>query len=402
MPSTTNVNMMTTVHAKSNGIGFAVPDFCKTPTPAGPVPIPYPNTALSKDATDVSSTVTVDGNGIMVKGSSFAMSVGDEAGTAGGVASNKFKGKAEFMNYSFDVKVEGKAVARLKDPMGQNCGSALNVPSPAEGQQPIILLDISQIGATKDDACKKLQENEVPREGVDNPADKAGMLQKDFDAIKETCKNEKAIISFRDTNPACKKWLEQGVPSKGHDVLEKTWKADNLQTKELKDEFAGLVSDQMEMPEGKKFDNPRLHPKGKLTGDYDMMDMLDAGGGRIQGESPRDFRLRERMNRAIGEPDRIMHGCQSEYANYLKGHPDEKPVKSLFKPEKPLTVFDGSKGKVYRCETYEDVFNFYKCKDAHIPPEWEVYAGKGEVGKDKIGVFASSKKYWSGGVIIHD
>jgi hypothetical protein len=49
------------------------------------------------------------------------MSTGDEAGSAGGgVASNKIKGKAEFVNFSFDVKAEGKNVARALDLMLHN------------------------------------------------------------------------------------------------------------------------------------------------------------------------------------------------------------------------------------------------------------------------------------------
>jgi hypothetical protein len=48
------------------------------------------------------------------------MSSGDEAGAAGGVASNKIKGKAEFVNFSFDVQVEGSNVARGLDMMLHN------------------------------------------------------------------------------------------------------------------------------------------------------------------------------------------------------------------------------------------------------------------------------------------
>jgi hypothetical protein len=66
---------------------------------------------------DQSEKVKCDGQSVCVKDSSFRMSTGDEAGTAGGgVASNKIKGKAEFVNYSFDVKFEGKNVARALDP----------------------------------------------------------------------------------------------------------------------------------------------------------------------------------------------------------------------------------------------------------------------------------------------
>lgn len=66
------------------------------------------------------------------------MSTGDEAGTAGGgVVSNKIKGKAEFVNFSFDVLVEGKNVARALDLMLHN---DKNTPPFPVVQGPIIAL----------------------------------------------------------------------------------------------------------------------------------------------------------------------------------------------------------------------------------------------------------------------
>jgi hypothetical protein len=121
MPVTVGVNNMSVVHQGSNGITQAFPDVCKTPSPAGPVPIPYPNIAQSSDTADGASTVLSDGNPTCVKDSNFRMSTGDEAGSAGGgVVSNKIKGKAEFVNFSFDVMFEGKNVARAMDPMLHN------------------------------------------------------------------------------------------------------------------------------------------------------------------------------------------------------------------------------------------------------------------------------------------
>ena len=121
MPVTVGVNFLSVVHKDSNGVTIAFPDVCKTPTPAGPVPIPYPNIAQSCDTASGSSSVKCDGNPICLKDSNFRMSTGDEAGSAGGgVVSNKIKGKAEFVNFSFDVKVEGKNVARAFDLMLHN------------------------------------------------------------------------------------------------------------------------------------------------------------------------------------------------------------------------------------------------------------------------------------------
>lgn len=120
MPVTVGVNYLSVIHAGSNGITSAFPDVCKTPTPGGPVPIPYPNIAMSQDTSKGASTVKCDGNPVCVKDSNFMVSTGDEPGSLLGVASNKVKGKAEFVNFSFDVKIEGKNVPRAFDLMLHN------------------------------------------------------------------------------------------------------------------------------------------------------------------------------------------------------------------------------------------------------------------------------------------
>lgn len=154
MSATINVNKRTVVHKSSNGISTAFPDVCKTPTPGGPVPIPYPNIAQSADTAKGSKTVKMDGNPIMLKGSNFSTSTGDEAGTAGGgVASSKTKGKAEFVNYSFDVKVEGKNVPRLGDMMVQNKGASANTPPMPEVQPPLVVV----VSPAQDQQAKCMQ-----------------------------------------------------------------------------------------------------------------------------------------------------------------------------------------------------------------------------------------------------
>jgi hypothetical protein len=122
MGVTVGVDNLSVIHKDSNGISTAFPDVCKTPAPPAPfVPIPYPNIAKSSDTADGSETVKCDGNPICLKDSNFSTSTGDEAGTAGGgIISSKTKGKAEFVNFSFDVKVEGKNVARALDIMLHN------------------------------------------------------------------------------------------------------------------------------------------------------------------------------------------------------------------------------------------------------------------------------------------
>jgi len=129
VPVTVGVNNMSVVHAGSNGISIAFPDVCKTPAPpAPPIPIPYPNIAKSSDTAQGAKTVNCDGNPVCVKDSNFMVSTGDEAGSLFGVASNKVKGKAEFVNFSFDVQIEGKNVPRAMDMMLHNDKNTPPVP----------------------------------------------------------------------------------------------------------------------------------------------------------------------------------------------------------------------------------------------------------------------------------
>ena len=71
-------------HKGSGGMSMVFPDVCKTPTPAGPIPIPYPNIGKASDTSGGPTKVTCDGEMPMVKGAKYSMSAGDEAGTAGG------------------------------------------------------------------------------------------------------------------------------------------------------------------------------------------------------------------------------------------------------------------------------------------------------------------------------
>jgi hypothetical protein len=121
MAVTVGVNFLSVVHQDSGGVTIAFPDVCKTPAPPGPpIPLPYPNIAKSSDTAKGTTSVKCDGQPVCVSDSNFMVSTGDEAGSLLGIASNKVKGKAEFVNWSFDVKFEGKGVARAFDPMLHN------------------------------------------------------------------------------------------------------------------------------------------------------------------------------------------------------------------------------------------------------------------------------------------
>lgn len=120
MSQSTFANCRGIAHKGSGGMSIAFPDVCKTPSPGGPIPIPYPNTAKASDTSGGPGTVKTDGEMPMVKGATYSTSIGDEAGSAGGIISSTTKGEAEFMLYSFDIKFEGNNVCRLGDPLFHN------------------------------------------------------------------------------------------------------------------------------------------------------------------------------------------------------------------------------------------------------------------------------------------
>lgn len=222
MPSTVNVNKISTVHAGSTGIAMSFPDVCKTPAPPAPfVPVPYPNIAQSGDTSQGSTTVKADGNPIMLKGSVFSMSTGDEAGSAGGgMVSSQIKGKAEFTNFSFDVKADGKNVPRLTDPMQTNKGGSPNAMNPAEVQPVLPALPV--MSEVKKEACEKTKENEKKTDT--NPATvhkNSGIIPDHQSAIQKYLDdNPFHVLVFRKTNPKCGKWIQAKHQPKPHSCLD--------------------------------------------------------------------------------------------------------------------------------------------------------------------------------------
>lgn len=116
MPSHILVNGLGLTYKGTIGLSTAtIPDVCKTPSPGGPVPIPYPNIATQSSLKKGTKTVKAKGKMIAVKGSQYGSSNGDEAGTAGGVKSSVNMKATDWITYSFDVKMDGKNACRHTD-----------------------------------------------------------------------------------------------------------------------------------------------------------------------------------------------------------------------------------------------------------------------------------------------
>src|SRR5262249_36526775 len=134
------------------------------PPPAGPVPIPYPNSLQASDLTDGSKTVKIqDAETALEDASNVSTSTGDEGGTQGGnVVTHKTKGKGYFMLWSFDVMIEGKGVDRHGDPMGQNCASS---PPGATDIMAIVAVAVQQAW-NPTDPCTERYDSKKHRKGI--------------------------------------------------------------------------------------------------------------------------------------------------------------------------------------------------------------------------------------------
>jgi len=113
------------------------PDVCLSPPspPAGPIPIPYPNTSFDKDMQNGSKTVMIKAQEVMLKDQSFFKTspLGDEAATnsfGGSVVTHVITGKTYFAAWSMDVQFEGQNVDRNLDLTGSNHASPPPSPPP--------------------------------------------------------------------------------------------------------------------------------------------------------------------------------------------------------------------------------------------------------------------------------
>jgi hypothetical protein len=111
-----------------SGQCLATPDVCNTPSPVGPVPIPYVNVAQMMMAVQTSTKVFVMNMPAVHLGSKIPISSGNEAGNApGGVVSGVFISETSFSKGSINVLVEGKPWVHLTSMTRQN-GVSCNMP----------------------------------------------------------------------------------------------------------------------------------------------------------------------------------------------------------------------------------------------------------------------------------
>jgi hypothetical protein len=113
----------------AGGMSLGFPDVCLTPTPAGPIPVPYPNTATGATTNPATTALTVltDCMPSLNQMSQTMISMGDNAGVNMGVASGLVMGPQEFILGSVAVLKEGAPAQRMTSITGHN-GLSMNTP----------------------------------------------------------------------------------------------------------------------------------------------------------------------------------------------------------------------------------------------------------------------------------
>ncbi|PKN63286.1 MAG: type VI secretion protein [Deltaproteobacteria bacterium HGW-Deltaproteobacteria-15] len=116
------------------GMNLGFPDVCLTPSPVGPVPIPYPNMSMGPTTIPPTTAMTVltDFMPSCNLMSMTATSVGDSTGVAMGVASGMIMGPTHNVLGSFTVLKQGVPAARMTTMTMQNntnCPGISLVPS---------------------------------------------------------------------------------------------------------------------------------------------------------------------------------------------------------------------------------------------------------------------------------
>jgi len=164
MTSHVLVNRLGLTYKGTIGLSTAtLPDVCKTPSPGGPVPVPYPNVADQGSLSKGTKTVKAKRKMIAVKGSEYSRSTGDEAGTVGGVKSSTFKKETSWITYSFDVKLEGKNACRHTDKKFHNHKNTVDLagnidPLAAVQDLQDIVCECDKLQPKKGENCRKLGE----------------------------------------------------------------------------------------------------------------------------------------------------------------------------------------------------------------------------------------------------
>jgi hypothetical protein len=198
----------------------AFPDVCLSPPspPAGPIPVPYPDTSFSKDMKNGSKTVKIKGKEVMLKDQSFYKTspLGDEAATRGlgaGVITHVITGKTYFVAWSMDVKFEGQNVDRHMDLTTSNHASPM-------ANEQLVMANLStqakrRIKRRKCPCCGDDPHSAAQREDLDRMkggAPSKSISEEEFYGMLTSKEHKNDLAEIRANNDKCKLLPDKGTP----------------------------------------------------------------------------------------------------------------------------------------------------------------------------------------------
>ncbi|NCC39875.1 MAG: DUF4150 domain-containing protein [Gammaproteobacteria bacterium] len=107
-------------NAQMMGTDTGFPDVCLTPSPVGPVPVPYPNIAMGPMAVPNVPNILFAATPAHNLGTTIPMTNGDNAGLATGVASGTVMGPSRHLTGAFSVLIKGMPASRMTSMSLQN------------------------------------------------------------------------------------------------------------------------------------------------------------------------------------------------------------------------------------------------------------------------------------------
>ncbi len=114
-------------NSQMGGMNLAFPDVCNTPSPAGPVPVPYPNITTGLTAIPNVPNILIAGMPAHNLGTTIPFSNGDNAGVGTGVASGMVMGPSRHLLGSFTTLTGGMPATRMTSMSMQNSTNAVGV-----------------------------------------------------------------------------------------------------------------------------------------------------------------------------------------------------------------------------------------------------------------------------------
>ena len=145
-------------------------DVAKTPSPAGPVPTPYPNIGMGREEAKTSPKVKETPTQIK-NTSAYKTTTGDEAGTPKGVVSGKHMDKADFKKGASKVKVEGKKTVTHMSPTGHNGANSTLPPGTqvAPSQTKVMVSDTAAPAPAQPSVPENTGPTQVPTAAIPAP-----------------------------------------------------------------------------------------------------------------------------------------------------------------------------------------------------------------------------------------